>query len=569
MIQAPSQRPESDRTTGGRRRRERARALLLAIVLSLIVYFFGRELGRHYAVEDWLFWKYAKAIGFVAFWSIATLVAGLGVVERFFPDLPLRERLVQAAACGVFTFYVLHFLGGLLQLFGPAWAVGLPAIMLASGTLASRRLLRRIWRHRKRFPRFTLGADRTWHIPIVLFGVACVFGLYLGILTPRNAAFDSVWYHLGLGQGWEAAGGIARSEEGWFVEGLPNLAAVLYSWGFLLPGLDLFETVMVAAHLELVLFLATLASLPVLVRWLLPQTRTGIAWVALFLFPSVFIYDASLHSGNDHIAAFWAVPIFLSLRRAWPRLDSGNVVLFALCCAGAILTKYQAASLVAAPALYLLGRSVYLSVRDKSSEPLWRGLGLGALAGLIFTAPLWVKNWAWYGDPLFPALHEYLTPRPWHDGMSAVMEQNWSKLVRRPEGTFVERLTETLRTGWTFSFRSFTGGRFHVKWPYVGSLCCGSPLFGEPSAHGPSSSPRRSACSYGSTSRTSSDIFRPSFPGWPRSSRRQSCSRGALVGSCGLRSRLSCCCRCFGAVTHSSFAVTQCSASFQWSIRQG
>ena len=449
---------------------ERARGSVIALIVVSAIIGFGVVLNEHYPIDKWLFWKYAKAIGWVAFWMLSCWTLGLAITQRLTPNLPLRERVIQSAACGVYAFYVLQFLGGLLRLFGPTWAVAVPSTMLVVGTVGSRNQLRRLWRHRRMLPKPVLGISSAWHAPVAVFGIACLAGIYLSILAPKNAAFDSVWYHLGLGQGWAADGAILRSPEGWFVEALPNMAAVLYSWGFLLPGLDLFETLMVAAHIEFVLFIVTLAGIPVLARWLLPGTKVGIAWVALFLFPSVFIYDAGLHSGNDHIAAFWAVPIFLALRRAWPRLDVRNMVLLALCAAGAVLTKYQAASLLIAPALYVVGRAVYLGMTGRRKSEWLFGTGVAVIAGLLLTSPLWAKNWIWYGDPFFPALHKHLTLRPWNGDMAAVVEENWSRLVRRPDGTLFERVLKTLRAGWVFSFRSYTAGRFHGAWPYFGSL---------------------------------------------------------------------------------------------------
>ncbi|HSN83613.1 MAG TPA: hypothetical protein VLS88_13605 [Polyangiales bacterium] len=446
------------------------RSLLVAIVALGALVLFAMVLHHHYPIQRWLFWKYATAALLASFWLLSCVSAGLAIVQRLLPELPMAPRLIQASSVGVLAFYLLQFLGGIVGLFGPVWSIALPVVMLGAGLLGSRESLRELWRSRpsSRGVRFTGAA--WWQVPIVLYGAACLVGLYLSILTPNNANFDAQWYHLGLGQGWAADGAILRTPEGWFVEALPNMAAVLYSWAFLLPGLDLFDITMVAAHQELALFLVTLAGIPVLVRWLLPDTNAAVAWVALFLFPSVFIYDASLHSGNDHVAAFWAVPIFLALTGAWERLDWRNMLLLTVGAAGALLTKYQAASLITGPALFILGRAVYLGFTRRGDSTWMVGLGVAAAASLVLTAPHWAKNWLWYGDPLFPALHKHLTPRPWNEDMPWVVENAWSYLVRRPEGGFFAQLEETLKAGFNFSFRSFTKGRFHGNWPYFGSL---------------------------------------------------------------------------------------------------
>ena len=453
-----------------RSRLDVVRGVLTAVAALGALIGFGTLLNTHIPIETWLFWKLAKPIACALFWLLSCFLTGLAIVQRLTPGLPIRERLVQATACGVYTFYLLNFLGGILGLFSAAWAIALPLTMCIAGAIASRDQLSHLWQRGRALRGFWFGSTTYWHAALVVFGLVCLAGIYLSILSPRNTAFDSVWYHLGLGQGWAADGAILRSQEGWLYEGLPNMAAVLYSWGFFLPTFDLFETTVLAAHIEFLLFLVTLASIPVLVRWLLPDTAVGIAWVALFLFPSVFIYDAGLHTGNDHIAAFWAIPIFLAFRRTWVRLDWRNAVLLAVCAAGALMTKYQAISLIVGPALFIVGRAAYLAVKDPRDLSWLVGPATALVAGILLTSPLWAKNWVWYGDPFFPALHRHLTPRPWNDDMSSLMERNWGRQVRRPRGTALEQLKQTLRAGWGYAFTSYTAGRFHGKMPYFGSL---------------------------------------------------------------------------------------------------
>jgi len=456
---------------------DRVRGWLVAAGVLGALIGFGAVLNTHIPIEKWLFWKFAIPIVGALFWLLSCFVVGLAVVQRLTPDLPIRERLIQATACGVYAFYLLNFMGGILGLFSAAWAIALPSAMFTLGAIASREQLSELWGRRSSLSEFSFGSTKLWHAALVVFGIACLAGLYLSILSPKNTAFDSVWYHLGLGQGWAAEGAIRRSQEGWLYEGLPNMAAVIYSWGFQLPTFDLFQTTALAAHIEFLLFLVTLASIPVLVEWLVPDTRAGIAWVALFLFPSVFIYDAGLHTGNDHIAAFWAIPIFLACRRAWVSLDWRNGLLLAICAAGALMTKYQAISLIVGPALLITGRAIYLAIKDRRNLAWLLGPTTVVVAGIVLTSPLWAKNWAWYGDPLFPALHRHLTPDPWNADMSSLMEWNWERQVRRPRGTVLEQVSQTLAAGWGYAFGSYTAGRFHGQMPYFGSLFTPSVLW--------------------------------------------------------------------------------------------
>ena len=114
-------------------------------------------------------------------------------------------------------------------------------------------------------------------------------------------------------------------------------AAWLYTWAFTLPGFDLAEHIVLSAHLEFFLFLATLAGIPLLVERLLPKSRVRGAWAATFLFPGIFLYDSSLGVAADHVLAFWAVPIALTAFRFVRAWTPSRGVLLGAMLAGAAL----------------------------------------------------------------------------------------------------------------------------------------------------------------------------------------------------------------------------------------
>ena len=99
---------------------------------------------------------------------------------------------------------------------------------------------------------------------------------------------------------------------GWYVGTSPHLASFLYTWAFLQPASDLFDRIELAAHIEFVCFLFMLAAIPVLVRRLVRGTRARFTWVARFLFPGIFLYDSSLVTGADHVAAIFAYDLRLT-----------------------------------------------------------------------------------------------------------------------------------------------------------------------------------------------------------------------------------------------------------------
>jgi hypothetical protein len=164
--------------------------------------------------------------------------------------------------------------------------------------------------------------------------------------------------------------------------------------------------------------------------------------------------------------------------------------LLGLLVAGAVLTKYQAAYLCAAPGLALLwqaGRVVggarvgaeagmgagtipgRLS-RSLGARLVAAGLPLGACGAalLVATTPLWLRNWLWYGDPVYPMLPRVFSPRPWVPGTDPdrfLQLSSWT-----PQGTFAEKIKETLLATVQFSFKPHDWWNLHADLPVFGSL---------------------------------------------------------------------------------------------------
>jgi hypothetical protein len=452
------------------------RRLALGLGFVVAIATLALKLKKHNPVEQWFFWKYAGywlcALGLVA----ATLSAGFLLVRLVCRRLPLVERLYLAVPAGVVVAFWCTFAAGRFALLGRAFGVILPLALIASGAWPLfqelRRALPRLRALRRRRPPLS-----TAELFAVALGFLCLVVVYLAILTPENAAYDARWYHLPLAEHYAASGAIERSPEGWFQAALPHLASCLYLWPFLFP-LRLFDQVEIAAHFELVLFLWTLAGVPLLLRRLVPGIRVRAAWAVFFLFPALFVYDSGLSVAADHVAALFAIPIYLVLLRAWRALEVRSCALLGLLMAGAMLTKYQAVSLVAFPALavavraaWLLGMDARRAARKQPTERRWLvGPLVAALTAIAVTSAHWLKNLMWYGDPMYPVLHRHLTVRPWNlDGAVNYRTQTEPELWR-PKGPLFDQLKETAQALWTFSFEPHDWYHFHRDWPVFGSL---------------------------------------------------------------------------------------------------
>jgi hypothetical protein len=98
------------------------------------------------------------------------------------------------------------------------------------------------------------------------------------------------------------------------------------------------------------------------------------------------------------------------------------------------------------------------------------GIGTVAFGGLLFTTPHWLKNWAFYGDPLYPILYRYLRVHPWTVDAAYHFEQLKETGLWRAKGTCLEKLGHLAKTLWSFSFEPHDWPTFHGTVPVFGSL---------------------------------------------------------------------------------------------------
>jgi hypothetical protein len=452
------------------------RRIGLPLVLCAALAILAWQLQPHYPLEKWLFWRYLGSWLWASLFTLGALSSGLAILEKLCPgSLRLDERIVIAFSLGVVVAFTGIFVGGLLHLFGGGFFVVFPLLMIAAGARSTWRLLRRAHRH-LRHARKTAAPAPRWAPFVIGLGVAGLLLVYIPILTPENASFDSRWQHLGIAEHYAVARGIERFPEGWFVGTSPHLAAVLYAWAFQLPGSMLFDRVELAAHLELVCFLFTLGGIPALVRRLVPKTRARLSWVLRFAFPGIFVYDSTLSIGADHIAAIFAVPVFLVLLRAHRELSPRWMALLGTLIAGALMTKYTGALLlVGFPLLAIAIRGLWLGALAirKRAPPLrvWvAGLGLFAGAIVVITSMHWLKNWIWYGDPAYPILHRVFSPHPWTPDAAERFQIGFvEKELWRPERN-LSGVWASLKMLVTFSFIPNDWPQFHGKIPVFGSL---------------------------------------------------------------------------------------------------
>jgi hypothetical protein len=434
-------------------RRPLVQQVALAVVLLAAAGILVAFLADRKAPSTWVAPVYlvhaASVLGLVLCW----LAAGNAVVERLRLRVPLYERLTYAWALGTLLFGVVMTLLGFAGLFKPAIAYLVPALLLVFG---ARPTWKTVARYRRAF-RLARGRGRpVARVPLwaAALGGLGVFTLLAGLCTTRGVSFDAHWYHLSLAEHYVADGAIRRFPEGWFFGAYPHLASIIDVWSFLLPG-DLADRVLRCLFIEGFFLGGAFVGGVALTQYLVPPPRPApVTWIVALLFPGLAFYFPT--AGADFLASMWAAPLLLAFFRAWRSLSSRDLGLAATMMAGATLTKFSAINLVPLTVAGLILR--YLAAwawrRARTGvSPQWRwSLPAAALVGVGLTAVHWLKNWIWYGSPLYPVAPETLGGQPWTADATSYLHHFWATTeLWRPERSW-KGVLDTAKVIFTFAF---------------------------------------------------------------------------------------------------------------------
>ena len=174
-----------------------------------------------------------------------------------------------------------------------------------------------------------------------------------------------------------------------------------------------------------------------------------------------------MNAGADHVAGFWVLPIILLTIRAWKNFELARTCWAGVFIAALALTKYTAFVIALPAGLLLVVRGLWRAGAQRSLAPL---ISTGAFVScvLLVTAPHWLKNWIWYGDPIYPQLRAFLPVRPWVEGSDerrAVLDEIRHGAELTPAGIFA-----ALKSTFTFSFIPNDWEFLQRDWPIFGSL---------------------------------------------------------------------------------------------------
>lgn len=448
----------------------RARAIATVVVLLGCTALLGFVVNKHQAIGSWLVFRYLACWAAMALFALSSLSFGHLLVEKLAgKPRDLLGHVALSFAVGVVAFGTAVFLTGLARGLSGFSFLAIPAVFLAASARSSVALVRRVAGHLRHAPRRPVSA---LHLAAFAAGVCGIALLYLPVLTPAHIGYDSRWYHLPIAEHYAATGRIERLGEGWYPGTGPHLSSLLYAWALTAPWVSLFTRVEMTAHLEFVVYLASIAAVPALVRRVVPRADARLSWLAWFLFPTVWLCDVNV--GGDHVAGLFAVPIALALLTAIRSLSAGNLAVLMLVVGGALNTKYTALSIALAPCLVVLAlglRALARSAREggPALKATTRALAIGVAVLLLTTSIVWLKNLLWYRNPFYPSAASLFKPVPWHADAAAVFEA-WKRMDLVHPPRTLEGQLETLKATADFSFRSFDGAWYAKNRPMIGSL---------------------------------------------------------------------------------------------------
>lgn len=446
------------------------RAPLLALIACGTAGAILYRIHLEYPIQRWLLLAVFGQIALALYWALSCLSGGLALIQLLrLGHLEPRLRCVIAFPLGVLAFGWFVFLTAAAGLLHAGFFWWGPLVFLLLGALQLRRLTRSL--RRLRLPRFS-----PLETSLICFGVLGLLWVYLPLLTPHNIQHDSRWYHLPIAQQYATSGGLGHFPEGWILGSYPHFSSLLYTWALLWPN-GIVMRLGLCAHLEFMIFLATIASLPSLIRLLEPSLRSPATWACIFLFPGLLVYDSNLGTGADHIAALWAPAALLVLLSPRGFRESQRMLLLGVFAGAAAFTKYSAFCLtlpvLAAGGLRALGPVLQSSSRSWLSARR-ASLHLSLLGGfcVLVTFPHWFSNWRLFGDPLFPILYKHLPSALWHPQIEHYFT-SWQAIdFQRPSRDFAGIL-QALGTTFSLGFSVNEYG-FHGDLPTFGFLFAGT-----------------------------------------------------------------------------------------------
>ncbi len=484
MLASATMHPRSDDvSTDGRSPTDVLRSVGVALIAVLGLAWFAHVVNGHYPITSWFAWPLLLLLSYTLVFQAACVAIGARVLPRILGDrqLPLLESWLAAMGLGLVAFVGAMYVVGTVGLFVMPVAVALPTLAIGWGRRHLADLVRRSGAELStRGPQSPSG--RLWLTAGSAAGVLAVALIYLIGFSPDAISFDAQWYHLPIAQDYARHGRIVAFP-GDYNRSFPHLSSLVYTWGYLLPGLSTPLKWMMALHLEFAMVVWKLVGIAALAQWMLgDRPRRGL-WLGMFLFPAIFAFGNTVGGGAEHFLAFWAAPMLTSTARMLEDdFDPRHAVLLGAFAGGATLTKYQAIYMIGAcgsviAARWIVVMLVHQRARKHGSSPpstslrrLWLAPVLVIATTMLVSAPHFVKNLIFYDNPLYPFAQDLFGGTPTHRLAGELWRTMLGEEANHPKAHGAGRLAWTFEIFASFSFVPHYTVGWVKPWPLFGSL---------------------------------------------------------------------------------------------------
>ncbi len=436
----------------------------LAICLAGTALFLS-IVSEKYPVSDWLVWDTLTLLGLTAILNASAVGSGLFVLTRVFKltRLPRVETWVFSLVLGLICLCLLTYACGAIG------AIGLPSVIaLPLAGLVGAYLSREHWARLLRAPsRPTLSGWRMWLMrAAVAWALANIALMYLQVMTPGSINYDAAWYHLPLAQDYAREGRIVPFY-GDYNRTYPQLASLIHTWGFAIPGLATPLRWILALHVEFSIVLWKIVGVVAAARWMLGVRSAHFLWPVFFLFPGISIYDQNIGGSSDHFLGVFAAPALIATGRAMWRMNPRTCALMGAVIGGAILTKYQAIyMLVGCSFVFVVRWLIHVGVKLKDgSKPapswqrLWKAAAIVPGVALAVSLPHFLRNALFHHNPIYPFAQAVFPTVPFHERSVLLFEQAFPDRGYLPQSEGLKMLWDAVVLFFTHSFEphySFT-----------------------------------------------------------------------------------------------------------------
>lgn len=334
-------------------------------------------------------WKTYLALGLI---TVIALGFGSWLLERLWGSRPIfiLDHFILAFLLGLGGLMILRSLQGAIRAFSTPWTwIGLIGLALVfvfpqvKDWVDQARAIK-FWKSWGDWPE----EKKSFMVALAIAGILLWGASWLIALAPPTR-YDELTYHVAGPSYYLQQGGIVPYPEGsnnpWL-----HYVEVLYSLGLEIGG----EAAPRLMHLSMALISSGFVFL---LGQKLINRRAGLVAAVLFFSLPVVAYEGATAYIDLFITAYTTAAAYALLSWYLEGYDNRWLIVFGILAGLAVGMKLTAAPVVAVMLLILVGMGL-----KKRYRPGLKILGLVFGIILLLSAPWFIRDWVWTGDPFFP-----------------------------------------------------------------------------------------------------------------------------------------------------------------------